>query len=207
MKKQLLTERFQQLAGIKPLYAINRLNEENTNDGFKWLKSVNMANLADFQGINNLPTNMLSDTLPKFFNYVMKQEDSRDWGDIMGDKAIVYLKTKYLDAINRISDPNIREFLKSPKVSSVGGLSKFDDNKVAELVKANTFTDNIPEIPGSNYIGNNKEFTSKIETSFTNMIEESIKNNYIGLLPFLIPYMTFMWKKHIVNKMSNDSIK
>ena len=27
MKKQLLTERFQQLAGIKPIYAINRLKE------------------------------------------------------------------------------------------------------------------------------------------------------------------------------------
>ena len=205
--KKLLKERLQQLAGIKPLYEINSLNEENTNDGFKWLESTSMANLADFQGINNLSTNMLPDTLPKFFNYVMKQEDSRDWGDIMGDKAIVYLKSKYLDAINRINNPDIREFLKSPKVSSVGGLSKFDDNKVAELVKANTFTDNIPEIPDSNYIGNNKEFASKIETPFTNMIEESIKNNYIELLPLLIPYMTFMWKKHIVNKMSNDSIK
>ena len=40
MKKQLLQERFQQLAGIKPIYAINSLNEEDVDFGKSMKKNV-----------------------------------------------------------------------------------------------------------------------------------------------------------------------
>ncbi len=67
MKKGLLTERFQQLAGIKPLYAINNLKEVDEHDPKKGEQLINDEN--SLEG-GNLEDFKLPSSYKKMYKYL-----------------------------------------------------------------------------------------------------------------------------------------
>tara|TARA_R110001592_G_scaffold361921_2_gene674088 strand:- start:12 stop:1760 length:1749 start_codon:yes stop_codon:yes gene_type:complete len=194
--------------GIAPFHStemtgegnLEGMDEETTvgSDDFKWFDSVNIPIFQDYSGLQNMDSNAFkSPDMNGYIRDVRQNVDSRDWGMYFGDKVMSYLKDKYMLKINSIGDASVREFLKDPKVID----ASTKEEHVKQTIEANKFIASIPDIEDSKYLGNAQSFFNLISTPVVAMFDECIDRNFTHLLPLVLPYIAYTWKRNVVDNM------
>ena len=183
MKKQPLTERFQQLAGIKPLY-----ESENEKNEYSWVDSnkSSIPRFNQYQAISNLSSN-LNNVIKDYGNWVHDsgEVDRRDYGKYVGDNVVGFLKDLHQTKINNMGGASARE--------------KFQNPEDPDAAKAVEFTNSLPNIGEYNHLVNGLEFQA-ITNEYHNIVDKLLNTPNNTLIPFLIPYILSSFKESVWSK-------
>tara|TARA_Y100000592_G_scaffold27256_1_gene43285 strand:+ start:133 stop:816 length:684 start_codon:yes stop_codon:yes gene_type:complete len=187
---------------------IKRINEseikeniETDSSGYEWFKSTNIPMFDNYQSIQNMKSNkLLGGDMNGYFPYVMKNVDSRDYGKYLGDAVMSFLKNLYINKIKNIGSAKSREFLQNPKVVD----ASTNEEDVKNALEANKFIASIPDIEGSKYLENDENFSRLIAQTVNNMIAECLENNYVQLVPLILPWVANVWKRKVIDKIMSQ---
>ena len=193
MAKKLLKERFQELAGIKPLYEIKKSfhrwidfeeHPAQETDKYEWVKSnkSSIPRFEEFAGINNSGGIELSNLIKSYGDYVRDNVDKRDFGKYLGDNVVAHFKHLYLTKVNRISDPKLR--------------NKFQNIK---------FVNGLPDSKEYTHLVNELEF-QKITLKFHDMVDEFMGTSKQEYIPLLVPYILYIFNTEVWNKNYDGSL-
>ena len=195
MKKTLLTERFQQLAGIKSLYEI----EANKNE-YQWV-DANRNSIPYFKDaleggedpytvINNSGGSDLVNTIRAFGEYVNNTPEEIHHTEIartLGDNAVAHLKHVYTEFVRSIGDANLRDELTKPAG---------DDQNSSVRADAVNFVNSLPDSKEYTHLVNNMPFmavTKKIQDMMSSWLGSPMQM----YIPFLIPYTLYAFDSEI----------
>jgi len=202
MKKQSLQERFQQLAGIKPLYEVNWKKEGEDRSEFKWVdqNDQKIPYFKAYQGISNYPKNKLENLIKAYGEKVMdpSNPDYHNPEKLWGDKLVSFFKDFYLKWADGIGNAEIRRKLQNP--------TKEDEDKYIDqgaLVDAVNYIKSLPTIKGHQYLINDPKFSDILENvrgMLDMWVDPQGGNYYPNLAPLLITYTLKMFKDHVWDK-------
>jgi hypothetical protein len=205
-KKDLLVERFQQLAGIKPLYEI----ENESNKGWDWVDNnfESIPRFNSYPAFSNNSISSLEQDIRDYYKHVKENEDARDFGWFLGDNVVSHFKKYYKSLAENVGNSDLRKTFLNP--SDMGDEST--KSKYKDAVKAINFVNSLPETKDSQYLGNSQPF-GKIEKAFNELFEAfSGTGNYEKggtkrsellyptMVPLLVPYVLYLFKNIVWEK-------
>ena len=159
----------------------------------KLTSKSSIPKFEEFAGINSSGGIELSNIIKSYGDYVRDNIDKRDFGKYLGDNVVAYFKDLYLNKVNKISDPELRNKFQNPT----------DDNNIATAVK---FINGLPNLKEYNHLVNTIEF-QKITGKFHDMVDEFMGTSKQEYIPLLVPYILDIFNTEVWNKNYDGSLQ
>ena len=195
--------RMQMLAGIITEGQYKEKMEEVDSpvlQGFNWLSNIQGKLIygGTLEAIGNINSNTINVTnyREEIENIPNIGRDPEQLGLLLGDAVFAYLKNHIKFLIHNISDSSIRDFLENPTPENTNG----DKKLLKETLQWKKWTESIPDVKDSKYLGNSEQFASMIEKPVQQMVKECTSSGgkkEASLVWGILPYLAGKWDSKI----------
>ena len=200
--------RMQMLAGIITEGQYKEKMEEVDSpvlQGFNWLSNIQGKLIygGTLEAIGNINSNTINVTnyREEIENIPNIGRDPEQLGLLLGDAVFAYLKNHIKFLIHNISDSSIRDFLENPTPENTNG----DKELLAETLQWKKWTESIPDVKDSKYLGNSEQFASMIEKPVQQMVKECTSSGgkkEASLVWGILPYLAGKWDSKITRSLN-----
>jgi hypothetical protein len=200
--------RMQMLAGIITEGQYKEKMEEVDSpvlQGFNWLSNIQGKLIygGTLEAIGNINSNTINVTnyREEIENIPNIGRDPEQLGLLLGDAVFAYLKNHIKFLIHNISDSSIRDFLENPTAENSGG----DEKLLKETLQWKKWTESIPDVKDSKYLGNSEQFASMIEKPVQQMVKECTSSGgkkEASLVWGILPYLAGKWDSKITRSLN-----
>ena len=200
--------RMQMLAGIITEGQYKEKMEEVDSpvlQGFNWLSNIQGKLIygGTLEAIGNINSNTINVTnyREEIENIPNIGRDPEQLGLLLGDAVFAYLKNHIKFLIHNISDSSIRDFLENPTAENSGG----DEKLLKETLQWKKWTESIPDVKDSKYLGNSEQFSSMIEKPVQQMVKECTSSGgkkEASLVWGILPYLAGKWDSKITRSLN-----
>ena len=173
--------------------------------GFNWLSNIQGKLIygGTLEAIGNINSNTINvkkykETIQNIPNI---GRDPEQLGLLLGDAVFAYLKNHIKFLIHNISDSSIRDFLENPTAENSGG----DEKLLKETLQWKKWTESIPDVKDSKYLGNSEQFSSMIEKPVQQMVKECTSSGgkkEASLVWGILPYLAGKWDSKITRSLN-----
>ena len=194
------------------LTANSRMLKEEIGDvnspvlqGFNWLSNIQgkLIHGGTLEAIGNINSNTINvkkykETIQNIPNI---GRDPEQLGLLLGDAVFAYLKNHIKFLIHNISDSSVRDFLENPTPENTNG----DKELLAETLQWKKWTESIPDVKDSKYLGNSEQFSSMIEKPVQQMVKECTSSGgkkEASLVWGILPYLANSWDQGITRSLN-----
>ena len=200
--------RMQMLAGIITEGQYKEKMEEVDSpvlQGFNWLSNIQGKLIygGTLEAIGNINSNTINVTnyREEIENIPNIGRDPEQLGLLLGDAVFAYLKNHIKFLIHNISDSSIRDFLENPTAENTNG----DEKLLKETLQWKKWTESIPDVKDSKYLGNSEQFSSMIEKPVQQMVKECTSSGdkkMASLVWGILPYLANSWDQGITRSLN-----
>ena len=194
------------------LTANSRMLKEEIGDvnspvlqGFNWLSNIQGKLIygGTLEAIGNINSNTINvkkykETIQNIPNI---GRDPEQLGLLLGDTVFAYLKNNIKFLIHNISDSSVRDFLENPTSENTNG----DEKLLAQTLQWKKWTESIPDVKDSKYLGNSEQFSSMIEKPVQQMVKECTSSGgkkEASLVWGILPYLANSWDQDITRSLN-----